>query len=299
MAVFSPTSEKDVTRAIVEGFAKQFNDYIESDVIIVGSGPSGLMAGRELAGMGFKTLIVERNNYLGGGFWLGGFLFNKLTARAPANKVFDELHVPSYEYVKGLYVADGPHITSALIKATCDAGAKFQNMTEFQDVVVREGNRISGIVMNWTPIHAMPRELTCVDPIAIESKVVIDATGHQAEVITKAHERGYIQIPGYQRLGIRSSVDAGAFNTFAGHDNPAHGSMWIEKSEDAIVEHTGRIHDGLYACGMAIATAFGLPRMGPTYGAMLLSGKRVAHEVAEELKGKKSSGGALTTGRAR
>jgi len=63
--IFAPVSEKEVTRAIVDGFARQFIEYVESDCLIIGGGPSGLMAGRDIALKGVKTLIVERNNYRG------------------------------------------------------------------------------------------------------------------------------------------------------------------------------------------------------------------------------------------
>jgi thiamine thiazole synthase len=249
MPLFHSVTEKDVTMAIVGGFLRQFEQYAESDVIIVGSGPSGLMAGKELAKTGLKVLIVERNNYLGGGFWIGGYLMNKVTFRAPAHKVLDELDIPYEQAIEGLYAADGPHACSKLIAATCDAGVKFANMTIFDDIVLREGNRVAGVVINWTPISSLPREITCVDPIALESKVIIDATGHDACVCKKLEERGLIQTVGY-------------------------GAMWVERSEDLVVEHTGEVHPGLIVAGMAVSTVYGLPRMGPTFGGMLLSGKR-------------------------
>ncbi len=256
--IFSDVSEKDVTRAIVNEFCSQFSDYVESDVIIVGAGPSGLMCGKILAEAGKKVLIIEANNYLGGGFWIGGYLMNKLTVRSPGDKVLDELGVPHKETSPGLHVADGPHACSKLIAAACDAGVKFANMTKVDDVILREDKRVAGVVINWTPVGALPRAITCVDPVAIETKVVVDATGHDAVAASLMQKHGLMELAGT-------------------------GAMWVERSEDAIVERTGEVYPGLVACGMSVSTIFGLPRMGPTFGGMLLSGKRAAEVVTEIL----------------
>ena len=256
--LFSAAGEKEVTRAIVGEFAREFMEYVESDVVIVGGGPAGLTAGRDLCRAGKRVLLVERNNYLGGGFWLGGYLMNKITVRTPADKDLDELGVPHKEVSPGLHVADGPHACSKVIAAACDAGLKIANMTAFDDVVLREGNRVGGVVINWAPISALPREIACVDPVALECKLVIDATGHDACVVRKLEERGLIKAPGF-------------------------GAMWVDRSEDLIVEHTGEAHPGLIVTGMAVSTTYGLPRMGPTFGAMLLSGKRAAEVALEKL----------------
>lgn len=257
--IFSSVGEKEVTRAIVNEFSKQFSEYAESDVIIIGAGPSGLMAGKDLALAGFKVLIVERNNYLGGGFWIGGYLMNKLTVRAPAEGILKELGVPYKETNPGLFVADGPHACSKLIAAACDAGVKVANMTVFEDIVLRENNRVAGAVINWTPVQALPRQITCVDPVAIEGKIVIDATGHDAMVCKMMEKRGLLKTRGY-------------------------GAMWVERSEDLLVEHTGEVTPGLVLTGMAVSTMYGLPRMGPTFGGMLLSGTKAAEIVKEKLQ---------------
>jgi len=258
MEKFSPVGEKEITRAIVGEFTKQFLEYVESDCIIIGGGPSGLVAGRKIAQAGKKVLIVERNNYLGGGFWIGGYLMNKVTVRHPGERILDELGIPYKTVSKGMVVADAPHACAQLIASACESGVKIANMTMLEDLVIKE-ERVCGAVINWSPIAHLPKEISCLDPVAIEAPIVIDATGHDATVVKKLEQRGLIKTKG-------------------------EGALWIEKSEDLIVEYTGEAYPGLIVTGMAVGTVYGLPRMGPTFGSMFLSGEAAARVALEKLK---------------
>jgi thiamine thiazole synthase len=124
--------------------------------------------------------------------------------------------------------------------------------------VILRNNRVEGVVINWSPVSALPRQITCVDPIALESKIVIDATGHDAFVCQSLQNRGLIELKGF-------------------------GPMDVESSEDLVVEKTGQVFPGLIVCGMAVAAIYGLPRMGPTFGGMLASGKKAAQEAGHIL----------------
>ena len=103
---FHPVSEAKISRAIIGEFMKWLDEYVTSDVIIIGGGPSGLMAAKELAEKNIKTLVVESNNYLGGGFWIGGYLMNTMTFRAPAQEVLDELNISYKEADEGIQWQD-------------------------------------------------------------------------------------------------------------------------------------------------------------------------------------------------
>jgi sulfide-dependent adenosine diphosphate thiazole synthase len=261
--IFSPAGEKEVTRAIVREFLAQFDEYVESDVLIAGGGPSGLMCGLRLAQAGVKVMVVERNNYLGGGFWIGGYLMNKVVMREPSETVLEELGIPYRTVSPGLHVADAPHACARLIAAACDAGVKILNMTSVEDVVLREGNRIAGLVINWTAVQSLPRQISCVDPVALESKLVIDATGHDAFVVRLLAQRGLAEVPGCS-------------------------PMWIERSEEEVMAHTGWAHPGLLVIGMSVSSVYGLTRMGPSFGSMLLSGVKGAEIALEQLRGDES-----------
>jgi sulfide-dependent adenosine diphosphate thiazole synthase len=256
--IFADVNEKEITRAIAGMFHETITEFTDSDVIIIGSGPSGLSAGMELGKMGIKTLIIEQNNYVGGGYWVGGYMMNPVTVRAPAQKVWDELGVPYRKVSEGLYATWGPHACSKLIAATCDAGVRFLQLTKFDDLVLKK-NRVCGVVVNWMPVSALPRNITCVDPVALESKIVIDASGHDSVAVKRLMDRGYVKWKGMD-------------------------PMWVDGGEDAVVNNTDEIFPGLIATGMSVTETHGLPRMGPTFGSMLLSGKRAAEVALGKLK---------------
>src|SRR5574341_377713 len=244
--IFADVSEKEITRTITDMFNETMREYSDSDVIIIGAGPAGLTAGRDLARAGVRTLIVEQNNYIGGGYWVGGYMMNPVTVRATAQKVWDELGVPYRKITDGLYATWGPHACSKLIAAACDAGVRFLQLTKFDDLVLRN-KRVCGVVVNWMPVSALPRNITCVDPVALESKIVIDASGHDSVAVKRLVDRKLVEWKGM---------------------NP----MWVDDGENRVVHKTGEVYPGLVAAGMSVTETFGIARMGPTYGSMLLSG---------------------------
>ena len=256
--IFADVREVEITRAIVNEFHEVLIDRADSDVIIIGAGPAGLTASRELSNMGYKVLVIEQNNYLGGGYWLGGYMMNPVTVREPAQKIWDELGIPYKKVSEGLYLTPGPHAVSKLIAAACDAGVKFLNLTKFDDLIMKNG-RVTGIVVNWMPVSALPRNITCVDPIALEAKVIIDASGHDSVAVKRLVDRGLVEWKGM---------------------NP----MYVNEGEEHVVHKTGEVFPGLIAAGMSVTETHGLARMGPTFGSMLFSGKRAAEITAAKIK---------------
>ncbi|MBN1827907.1 MAG: thiazole biosynthesis protein [Deltaproteobacteria bacterium] len=246
-----------ITKAIVERFAEKFIEYTEMDVAIVGGGPSGLVAAYFLAMGGKKVALFERKLSIGGGMWGGGMMMNEIVVQEAGKKILDAFGVRTREYQQNYFTADAIECVSTICSMAVKAGAKVFNCMTVEDVIIRDG-RVTGLVITWSPLEMTGLH---VDPLSVGATHIIDATGHDTEVL-KVIER---------KADVVLVTERGKLM--------GERSMWAEKAEKLTIENTREICPGVIVAGMAANAAFGGPRMGPIFGGMLLSGKKAAEII--------------------
>lgn len=253
--------ETKITKAIIETYTKDLLDCVESDVVIGGAGPSGLCAGYYLAKQGIKTVLFERALKLGGGMPGGGIMFNRIVVQEPGLEVLDEFNIRYQAHQPGYFVANSLEATACLTDKALKAGVRIFNLVTIEDVIVRE-TKVKGVVINWSSVEIAGLH---IDPVSFKSQFVIDATGHPSEIVHIVEKKS-----GGKLLTPSGKVEG-------------EKSMWADAAEQFTVQHTKEVYPNLYVCGMAVNAAFGGPRMGPIFGGMLISGKKVAETLIKKL----------------
>ncbi len=250
-------SEITITKAIIDRFSKKFMEYIEMDVAVVGGGPAGLVASYFLAKAGMKVAVFERKLSIGGGMWGGGMMFNEIVVQEEGKEILDLFGVRTELYEPGYYTADAIESVTTICSQAVKSGVRIFNCITVEDVMIREG-RVMGLVITWSPVEMTGLH---VDPLSITAKHIIDATGHDTEVLRVIEKKADVRL--YTETGKLMGER----------------SMWAEKAERLTIENTREICPGVYVAGMSANAAFGGPRMGPIFGGMLLSGRKAAELI--------------------
>jgi thiamine thiazole synthase len=253
-------NERTITRAIIDRYSRKFIEYTDVDTAIVGAGPAGLTAAYFLAMAGFKVAVFERKLSIGGGMWGGGMMLNEIVVQDEGKQILDIFGIRTDEYEPGYYTADAVETITTICSHACRAGAKIFNCISVEDVVIRDG-AVTGLVINWTAVEMSGLH---VDPLTVAAKSVIDSTGHAMEVLSV----------------IARKADM-TFNTSTG-GIVGERSLWADRAERLTIENTKEICPHVFVAGMSANAAYGGPRMGPIFGGMLLSGKKVAELMIKQ-----------------
>jgi thiamine thiazole synthase len=249
-------NETIISKAIIETYMKRLTDFTETEVAIVGGGPSGLVCAYHLAKAGIKTAVFEKKLSIGGGIWGGGMMFNEVVIQKESRSIAEIFGLNLVEYKPGYFTVSSVEMASKITAHTIDAGAKVFNLIEIEDVVVKS-NKVAGLVINWSPVKATGLH---VDPLMVASDIVVDSTGHPSAVVSMLAKRGIIETP------------------------KGEAPLDSQNGETMTVENTSEIFPSLYVTGMSACGFFGSPRMGPIFGGMLLSGKKAADDIIKKLR---------------
>lgn len=263
---FAPIRELSVSRAMTRRYFADLDKYAELDVVIVGAGSAGLSAAYVLAKNrpDLKIAIIEALVSPGGGCWLGGQLFLALVARKPADKFLNELGVDfddEGEYVVVKHAA--LFMLTLMSKVLQFPNVKLFNATAVEDLITRDdgdGLRIAGVVTNWTLVALNHDTQLCMDPNTINCDIVLSTTGHDGPFGAFSAKRMEQIYGSGSKLGGMRGLD-------------------MNHAEDAIVKNTREVVPGMVIAGMELAEVDGCNRMGPTFGAMMLSGVKAAELV--------------------
>ncbi|TFK64635.1 Thi4-domain-containing protein [Pluteus cervinus] len=237
---FAPIQEAQVARAMIKRYYDTLYERAISDVVIVGAGSAGLSCAWYLARSRPEVI------------------------RKPADRVLRDLGVSFEDEGNFVVVKHAALFTSTLLsKVLAFPNVVLMNATAVEDLVIHEDlrglQRVAGVVTNWTLVAMNHDTQSCMDPNTITAPVTVSATGHDGPMGAFSAKR-LVSTGLLKQLGNMRGLD-------------------MNRAEPAIVNGTREVAPGLVMAGMELSEHDGSNRMGPTFGAMIASGIKAAHEV--------------------
>ncbi|KAG9438995.1 hypothetical protein H6P81_019160 [Aristolochia fimbriata] len=261
---FEPIKESIVSREMTRRYMMDIIAHADTDVVVVGAGSAGLSCAYELSkNPNVRIAIIEQSVSPGGSAWIGGQLFSAMVVRKPAHFFLNELNISYEEQDSYVVVKHAALFTSTIIsKLLARPNVKLFNAVVVEDLIVN-GGRVGGVVMNWAFASMNHEKQPCLNSNVMEAKVVISSCGFGGPF-------GATGVKRLKSMGMVSSVTEMKV-------------LDMNSAEDAIVKHTKEIVPGMIVTGKEVTEIGGAPRLGPIFGAMMVSGQKAAHLALKAL----------------
>ncbi|KAI3982200.1 hypothetical protein MKX01_019106 [Papaver californicum] len=158
---------------------------------------------------------------------------------------------PAHKFLDELEIEYDEQDTYVVIKH-----AAFFTSTIMSKLLARPDVKL--VVTNWALGSMNHDTQSCMDPNVMEAKVVVSSCGHDGP---------------FGATGVKRLKSIGLIESVAGMK-----ALDMNAAEDAVVKLTREILPG-----MEVAEIDGAPRMGPTFGDMMISGEKAAHLAVKAL----------------
>jgi len=170
--------------------------------------------------------------------------------------------------------------TSTLLsRVLAQPNVRLFNATAVEDLIMKPveggGQRVAGVVTNWTLVALNHDTQSCMDPSTISARVVVSTTGHDGPM-------GAFTAKRLQSAKMLPSKHQGELGNMRALD--------MNRAEEAIVQATREVVPGMVIAGMELAELDGINRMGPTFGAMFMSGVKAAQLTISALSSAEQKG---------
>jgi digeranylgeranylglycerophospholipid reductase len=177
-------------------------EIIDTDVLVVGGGPAGLLAAESAAAAGIKTIVIEKEKQIG---------YPVHTSGATDLKTLNDFNIPPecYHLLKGVRVCSPQN--SAVFKSEQPLGCVV-DVTRLYRLLATRAQKQGTIIMTGTEATLPIADRGCIagceaiintdQPVKFLCKVLVDASGYGASISKKAGLH-----TGFSRFGVGAEYE--------------------------------------------------------------------------------------------